>query len=138
VFGIDACSDEDTPSEIEELDSVLNENIGSLSSEVLVEVVRCSLISIYDNYNVANIAINELISRENVDAQNQIVDIYIKSCYYYDAGHRAFAGTVQDMLIDDIFPEFEAEPLVRLLEWCHTDHLYNNGDGMEPFYSCLL
>ncbi len=120
-----------------ELDALLSKHAAQLSSDVLAGVVESTLRSITETCYTSTIpAVRELVRRKDVEAQKRVVQAYMYACGYYDAGHRADEGTVQDQLIDDWFPDFEAEPLADLLEWCRGDHLNtNSGDRMDELFA---
>ncbi|MDC7219958.1 MAG: leucine-rich repeat domain-containing protein [Spirochaetales bacterium] len=105
-----------------------------LSSESLVLLVDISLRSAgLDNYEITLLAIREIIRRKDELAQVKVVEIFRKACRYY--GYRYRENTVLDQLYDDLFPDFETEALIRLLNEGHGDMLNcNGGDGGDRCY----
>jgi Leucine-rich repeat (LRR) protein len=108
-----------------------------LSSESLIILVDISLRSAgTDNYQITPLAINEIIRRKDEAAQVKVVEIFHKACRYYEYGHRYCESTVLDQLYDVLFPDFETEALILLLDNGHEDMLNNDGgDGADTCYA---
>lgn len=117
------------------LDEYFKKHINNISPETLVAIVQMTLQNIYFNFEVTSFAIEEIIKRKNLDAQLAIVTQFLKACEYYDAGHRFWSTTNQDKLIDNHFPKFQSEALLKLLEELPTDMLSGeDGDAMETLF----
>ncbi len=91
------------------------------------------------NYELTVIVLEEAILRKSIIIQQTMAQAFINAQRYYDSGHRAFAETVYDRLIDHYFPQFEEEPLAYILINSHsplfkTTELYGDGLG-ELFYA---
>ena len=122
-----------TPAAIAELDGVLEENIGRLTADTLVELAKCSIFNFEDdNYRATATVIQEIVARRDIAAQERLVDWFIHLCEAYDPGHRLNSGNSHDRLIEEHFPGFEIEPLLRLLEWCDGRFLYH--DQMDALF----
>jgi hypothetical protein len=132
----DDVEDWDETIRLDELDAVVKKYASELSSDLLAHIVETTLRRINkDCYTTTIYAVREIVRRGDIAAQKRVVRAYIKSCEYYDAGHRLYGYTVQDKLIDDLFPLFAAEPLADLLEWCKRDHLSSAiGDAMDALF----
>src|SRR5690606_31748704 len=71
----------------------------------------------------------------DVDAQKFVIEQFKKACEYYDFGHRYWESTVHDQLHDILFPDFETEALLELLENAHGDMLNSDGgDGADQLF----
>ena len=122
---------------IEELDAVLEKFDDELETVSLVNIIHSTLHhNIYDNFVATLEATKILIKRKSVVGQNAVIESFKKACTYYDAGHRYWGNTVQDQLLDNLFHEFEGEPLVNLLTWCSDDFLNSDMglDGMDALF----
>lgn len=121
--------------EIDVLDSILSKSKAKLSADAVMAVIRSTMgLNIYDNFSSTIKAVQIGIERKDVSIQKVVVESFKQACVHYDAGHRLHENTVQDQLIDDLFPQFEGEPLVELLTWCKTDFLHRNYDGMDALF----
>ncbi|NHN26641.1 hypothetical protein FIA58_013225 [Flavobacterium jejuense] len=126
---------EEEITKIEILDNAIQKHLRNLSEKTIVTIFKMTFKSVYDNYNVALLVLEEIISRKNVETQKKIVKQFYKACKYYDAGHRLWSSTVQDQLIDDLFPQFTSEALYELLEKASIDMLNSEaGDQMEDLF----
>ncbi len=115
-----------TPIEIPELDKLIEQYSKQLASETLVNVLGCTLMTLTQNFKAALLVSMEIAERHDELAQEQAVELFIKAAAFYDAGHREYGDTVHDRLLDEIFPQFEAKPLLNLLEWASNDLLAND------------
>ena len=132
-FNLKAKEEEIT--EIELLDQAIQRHINNLSDATLIAIFKMTFKSVYDNYNAALLVLEEIIARKNVETQKKIVKQFYNACKYYDAGHRLWSSTVQDQLIDDLFPQFTSEALYELLKKASTDMLNTEGgDSMEELF----
>lgn len=117
------------------LDEYFKKHINELSTPTLVAVVQMTLQNIYFNFKITSLAIEEIIKRKDINAELAIVTQFFKACEYYDAGHRFWSNTNQDKLIDNHFPKFQPEALLKLLEELPTDMLSGeDGDAMETLF----
>ena len=120
---------------IEILDNAIQKHLKNLSEKIVVTIFKMTFKSVYDNYNATLLVLKEIIVRKNVETQKMIVQQFYKACKYYDAGHRLWSSTVQDQLIDDLFPQFTSEALYELLEKASIDMLNSEaGDQMENLF----
>ncbi len=120
---------------IEILDNAIQKYLKNLSEKTVVTIFKMTFKSVYDNYNAALLVLEEIIVRKNVETQKKIVEQFYDACKYYDSGHRLWSSTVQDQLIDDLFPQFTSEALYELLEKASTDMLNSEGgDQMEDLF----
>ena len=105
--------------------------------ETLISLVEVSLRNVTDdNYQITIDAIEEIIRREDVEAQKRVIEIFKKACEYYDFGHRAWEDTVLDRLYDDLFMRFETAALICLLEDAHGDMMnQRQGDGADRCFA---
>ena len=88
-----------------------------------------------DSYEITIIVVNEIIKRKCISGQKHIVKAFMNCTTYYDAGHRYYGSTVQDQLIDYLFPDFELEPLIELILSLDYSLLHpENGDNMCSLY----
>ncbi len=118
------------------LEDAFEKHKSVLSTETLKALVAMSLRSIgEDNYQITVFAIEEIIRRKDVDAQKFVIEQFKKACEYYDFGHRYWESTVHDQLHDILFPDFETEALLELLENAHGDMLNSDGgDGADQLF----
>ncbi|MEX6627468.1 WGR domain-containing protein [Tenacibaculum salmonis] len=117
------------------LDEYLKKHINEVSTSALVAVVQMTLQNIYFNFKATDFAVEEIIKRKDINAQLAIVAQFFEACEYYDAGHRFWSNTNQDKLIDNHFPKFQPEALLKLLEELPTDMLSGeDGDAMELLF----
>lgn len=115
------------------LDSIVATFKNKLSSDSLTTLIQSTMgLNIDDNFLATIKAVQIAIDRKDVPLQKAIVESFKTSCEYYDAGHRYHETTVQDQLIDTLFPQFEGEPLVNLLTWCKKDYL--RSDRMDTLF----
>lgn len=107
-----------------------------MSTETLQNLVGMSLRSVgEDNYQITVLAIEEMNRRKDVEAQKFVIEQFKKACEYYDFGHRYWENTVHDQLHDTLFPGFETEALLELLEDAHGDMLNSEGgDGADQLF----
>ena len=121
------------------LDEYLQKHINKLSSSVLISVFQMTLQNIYFNFEATSFVVEEIIKRKDLTAQLAIVTQFYEACEYYDAGHRFWSRTNQDVLIDTYFPKFESEALLKLLSEASGDMLNNDGgDGMDDLFAPAL
>ncbi|MDO6758823.1 ankyrin repeat domain-containing protein [Tamlana sp. 2_MG-2023] len=124
---------------VEVLDEYLLKHIDNISSTTLVSVFQMTLQNIYFNFQATGLVAEEIIKRKDVAAQLAIVDQFYEACEYYDAGHRFWGNTTLDNLIDDYFPNFESESLLKLLEKASGDMLNKDGgDEMDELFAPAL
>jgi hypothetical protein len=116
--------------EIESLDGALTRHAHDIPSSLLVAIVGACFKNVSDNFSAILIATAELIRRNDVDGENGVINAYYKATAYYDAGHRLFANTVQDQLIDTYFSQFKTDALVSLLATDSMDFLSSDGGDM--------
>lgn len=116
--------------EIESLDGALTRHAHDIPSSLLVAIVGACFKNVSDNFSTILIATAELTRRNDVDGEKGVINAYYKATAYYDAGHRLFANTVQDQLIDTYFPQFSADALVLLLATDSMDFLSSDGGDM--------
>lgn len=118
------------------LEEAFEKHKQELSNETLQNLVGMSLRSVgEDNYQITVRAIEEIIRRKDVEAQKFVIRQFKKACEYYDFGHRYWESTVHDQLHDILFPDFETEALLELLENAHGDMLNSNGgDGADQLF----
>jgi hypothetical protein len=100
-----------------------------LSDDVLVRLAYAGLRSLADDHRFVLVCAEELITRGSEEGQNGFVNVVIQARDEYDPGHRAFAGTVLDHLIDDLLPRFGLKPLTTLLGALDFDVL-SGPDGL--------
>jgi hypothetical protein len=117
---------------ISTLDAAFRRHRAALSHEVLCELVFLGLAeNIYLNFNVVNLALQEITLRGDLTSQMKVAEIFDTACTYYDAGHRLEEGTVQDLLLDGYFPRFQPQVQAGLLLKAQTDALqYDRMDAM--------
>jgi len=121
------------------LDEYLQKHINKLSSSVLISVFQMTLQNIYFNFEATSFVVEEIIKRKDLTAQLAVVTQFYEACEYYDAGHRFWSRTNQDVLIDTYFPKFESEALLKLLSEASGDMLNNDGgDGMDDLFAPAL
>lgn len=138
VFNVSKHDVDDSTLAIEILDTAVSNNISKLSDETLQKIISFSFSdqSMSDSYEVTIIAVNEIIKRKSIKGQEHVVKAFLNCCEYYDAGHRFYGATVQDQLIDDLFPNFELAPLVELILNVEDSLLHPEyGDNMSPLYA---
>ncbi|MCP4138205.1 MAG: leucine-rich repeat domain-containing protein [bacterium] len=129
--------DKGKPVAIEILDNALEKFVTVLDIETLTHVVKETFGSknLSDNFKATVTATEEIIRRRSAAGENKVVDIFINGTTYYDSGHRTLDGTVYDLFIEELFPQFETEPLGRLLLWCDNGFLDSEyGDAMEDLF----
>lgn len=119
------------------LDAAFDKFGPELSEELLTKLVRVSFQDVGDNFLICRAALDMIVERELLAAQNTVVqEVWPHALRYYDYGHRHWEGTMHDNFIDEVFPGFLAEPLSHLLDDPHSDALNNDGgDGMEALYA---
>ncbi len=141
VFDVDKYDADDSALEIELLDNAINIHIKELSEKTLIRLVQVTFADdgMGDSYNATVLAIKELIERKSVEGQLAVVEAFKNCSEYYDTGHRYWGSTVQDQLIDNLFPSFELEPLAQLVLWLDGNFLSTEyGDSMENLYVPLF
>lgn len=118
------------------LEDAFEKHKSEFRTETLQALVGMSLRSIgEDNYQITVLAIEEIIRRKDVEAQKFVIEQFNKASKYYDFGHRFWESTVHDQLFDTLFPDFEIEALLELLENAHGDMLNSEGgDGADQLF----
>ncbi len=137
VFNVSKNDAYDSTLEIAMLDTAVASNIINLSDSTLQKLIAVSFADtgMYDSYEVTIIVVNEIINRKCISGQKHVVKAFINCTTYYDAGHRYYGSTVQDQLIDHLFPDFELEPLVELILSIDYSLLHpESGDNMCSLY----
>jgi Leucine-rich repeat (LRR) protein len=124
------------------LDLALDRHLAQLSAGTLGRLFGALFQDVGDNFSAAARIARELVSRppsaELDAAQLAVIDAFTQASEHHDAGHRAHAHTVHDLLLDEVFPLLEGPALARLLEWCSGDHLDATGDGMAVLFRPAL
>ncbi|HEY3449553.1 MAG TPA: hypothetical protein VGK67_24585 [Myxococcales bacterium] len=140
VFGVDPGGlDGEGMVALPELDALLSRHRKSLATEALAATVECTLRKVTESPLAAATAIEEIVARRDVAAQERVVRAFQEACQFYDAGHRLLGDTLQDRLIEDLFPKFEPAPLADLLAWCGTDALnHEGGDALDELFEPAL
>lgn len=141
VFNVNKHDAYDSTLEIPVLDTVVTTYAEKLSEETLKKLISISFADtgMGDSYEVTTIVIREFIKRKSVAGQNHVVDAFINCMKYYDAGHRYFGATVHDQLIDDFLPQFEAEPLAKLILSLGSGIKHPEyGDGICELYADIF
>jgi Leucine-rich repeat (LRR) protein len=141
LFRVNRYDAEDRTLEIKILDSAVSSRIEDLSDETLSKLVKVSFAdtSMGDSYEVTIIVIKEMIRRKSVEGQKIVVEAFMDCTEYYDPGHRYYGSTVQDQLIDNLFSQFESEPLAILLLRVGDGLLSSDyGDNMFSLYPSLF
>ncbi|MGC4114541.1 MAG: hypothetical protein QM765_08005 [Myxococcales bacterium] len=119
-----------------ELDALLARHRKALSGDALAAAVECTMRKVTESPLAAATAVEEIVARHDAEAQERVVRAFQEACETYDAGHRLKGDTLQDRLIEDLFPKFEPGPLAELLAWCGTDALdHENGDAMDELFA---
>ncbi len=131
-FGKEA--DEEYPLDLPILDSAFKKYKNKLSIDTLIDLTRMSIQSInVDNYTITLLAIQEIIKRKDLVAQQQVIAQF--NTYCGDFGHRFWDSSVQDQLFDDLFPAFETAALIDLLKDGAVDMLNSDGgDGGDRLF----
>jgi hypothetical protein len=112
----------------------IKRHLGTLSPLALAHVFGAAFRSTRDNFAVASRVAHELARRGDAPAQLALIEAW-KAANAHDAGHRAFCGTVQDDLVDAVFPELGGAALASLLASCSNDHLDDDhGDHMVALF----
>ncbi len=117
VFDVSKYDADDNTLKIDVLDTAVSANISELSDKTLQNLIAVSFADtgMGDSYEVTILVTKEIIKRKSLAGQHHIVKAFINCTEYYDSGHRYYGSTVQDQLIDDLFPEFELVPLAELI-----------------------
>jgi Leucine-rich repeat (LRR) protein len=136
---VDEGDDDGMMHALPQLDRAIDRHLGALSPLVLARVFGAAFRSTSDNFAVAARVAHELARRGDAPAQLAMIDAWAFANEYYDAGHREFCGTVQDDLVDAVFPELGGAALARLLSICSDDHLDDeHGDHMVALFAPAL
>ncbi|WP_299626359.1 leucine-rich repeat domain-containing protein [uncultured Tenacibaculum sp.] len=141
VFNVKKHDAYDSTLEIPALDTIVSTYAEKLSKETLKKLISVSFADtgMGDSYEVTTIVIREFIKRKSVAGQNHVVDAFINCMKYYDAGHRYFGSTVHDQLIDDFLPQFEIEPLAKLILSLGSGIKHPEyGDGICELYAPIF
>jgi hypothetical protein len=141
LFGVSRYDVDDGTLEIDILDRVVTSRIQELSEETLRKLLSVSFADtgMGDSYKVTVLVIEEIIHRKDITGQNQVVKAFMGCTEYYDAGHRYYCSTVQDQLIDTLFPAFELEPLASLMLQVGDGLLHPEwGDDMASLFPALF
>lgn len=122
--------------EIPILDDFFEKFKTNLSTDIILSLIKISLKSISrDNYKIAILSIQEIINRKEVKAQKKIIQLFKQSCSYYDFGHRYREETVLDTLYDSLFPLFELDGLISLINNGNMQMFDpQDGDGADNLF----
>ncbi|HED34557.1 MAG TPA: hypothetical protein ENJ08_10125 [Gammaproteobacteria bacterium] len=120
---------------IDILDEKLLAYLSDLSISSLIDMARLSFVNPEDSFELTKITIEEIIRRGDVPGQKAILSVFDDALRSYDAGHRADACTIHDILIEDLFIKFEPSLVVGLLESTADDYLH--GDEMDGLFYVL-
>jgi hypothetical protein len=136
VFGLDPAGlDGEGMVALPELDALLLRHRKALSSDALAAAVECTMRRITESPLAPATAVEEIVARRDVPAQERVVRAFQRACGAHDAGHRLRGDTLQDRLVDELFPQFEPGPLAELLCRCGADALnHEGGDGMDELF----
>lgn len=137
VFKVNKYDAGDSYLEIPVLDTAVTSHVERLNIETLKKIISVSFADtgMGDSYEVTTIVVEEIIRRKSIEGQKHVVKAFINCCTFYDAGHRYHGSTVQDQLIDNLFPDFEIEPLVELMLSIEDSLLHPEyGDDMCSLY----
>ncbi len=141
VFGVNKHDAYDGTLAIPVLDTAVSSHISELSEKVLQQLISVSFsdTGLSDSYEVTAIVIQEFINRKSIEGQHHVVDAFLNCMKYYDAGHRHHGSTVQDQLIDDFLPQFEVEPLAKLILSLDSAIKHPEyGDGICELYADIF
>jgi len=120
---------------IDILDEKLQLYLSELSGGSLVDLAGLSFVNDDDSFYLTKVIIEEIIRRGDVSGQKEILSVFENALRSYDAGHRADAGTIHDILIEDLFIKFEPSLVTELLENTADDYLYS--DEMDSLFYVL-
>lgn len=108
------------------LESALDRHRGSIAPLILGKLFGAVLRNVSANIPAALMIAREVQERGDDAAQLALVDGFKQACEYYDPGHRMFEDTMQDRLIDDVFPLLGAAAQTELLTWASDDALQSD------------
>jgi len=140
IFGLDSrddLSDSQSMVELPELDRFLELHLSALTSEELGTAIACVLREVYANPRAVVTIVQEMVRRADVVAQKMAVRAFFDSCTdSYEPDHRWHDERVLDQLIDDLFPQFESEPLADLLSEADSGMLdREQGDAVDALFA---
>lgn len=105
------------------LESALDRHRGSIPPLILGKLFGAVLRNVSANIPAALMIAREVQERGDDAAQLALVEGFKQACESYDPGHRMFEDTMQDRLIDDVFPALGAAAQTELLTWASDDAL---------------
>ncbi|MBL8935069.1 MAG: leucine-rich repeat domain-containing protein [Archangium sp.] len=108
------------------LESALDRHRGSIPPLILGKLFGAVLRNVSANIPAALMIAREVQERGDDAAQLALVEGFKQACEYYDPGHRMFEDTMQDRLIDDVFPTLGAAAQTELLTWASDDALQSD------------
>ncbi|MBM4782118.1 MAG: leucine-rich repeat domain-containing protein [Archangiaceae bacterium] len=108
------------------LESALDRHRGSIPPLILGKLFGAVLRNVSANIPAALMIAREMQERGDDAAQLALVEGFKQACEYYDPGHRMFEDTMQDRLIDDVFPLLGAAAQTELLTWASDDALQSD------------
>lgn len=114
------------------LDAALDRHLPAIRPMVLAQLFRALFQRMEADYTAAARVAEEVARRADDQAQALIVEAFEQASEYYDTGHRMWEDTVQDRLIEEIFPAFGGRALTKLLTTVSDGHL--SEDGMEALF----
>jgi hypothetical protein len=106
--------------------------VARASEKELLARCRKGLRSLADDNPDVLACVAELVKRKSVAGQTAFARIVVKARDEYDPGHREYADTVLDQLVDKWLPKFEGDALVELLAKLDYDVLA--ADGFEALF----
>jgi len=107
------------------LDTAFIKHKDKLTIDTVINLVKASFKTVgYDNYTITMLAIDEIISRKDVNAQKQVIVQFDKACEASDYSYRyQYNGnTVHDQLLDNFFGQFEVAALIDLINLITDPH----------------
>ncbi len=106
---------EEIPTEISLLDTVLKNYKDKLSEQCLVHLLKLtySFGKEISNYFATIHILEELIQRDSINGQYQFIELYQQVLSVNTNSQRYFAETVQDHIIDKVLPQFNIKPLCK-------------------------
>ncbi|MCF6347935.1 MAG: hypothetical protein L3J20_06515 [Flavobacteriaceae bacterium] len=100
------------------LDTAFLKHKDKLTIDTVINLIKTSFKTVgYDNYTITMLAIDEIISRKDVNAQKQVIAQFDKACEAsdYSYRYRYNGNTVHDQLLDNFFGQFEVAALIDLI-----------------------
>lgn len=108
------------------LERALDRHRGSIPPLILGKLFGAVLRNVSANIPAALMIAREVQERGDDAAQLALIEGFKQACEYYDPGHRMFEDTMQDRLIDDVFPSLGAAAQTELLTWASDDALQSD------------